>query len=363
MKKYTGILLILLAMTTSSCGLLILFVGAGAVATTNARDNLSNFDKLLFNMPYQDTDEKYSDKYAEQMEEDSEVLRTWYHYTVEKTDPAFVLKKYYPETKQITDFYTYTTATFTKKDGKCAEWWDNGNKKLEGQYEMGEQADEWSYYDATTGLKSAAGFYRKNVKEGSWKFFNTTSGNIMMQNNYTNNDKNGPFMVFDDNGSIVGKGRYFNGELDTVNWEIENFDDYEYLLKYNFPDVSYHVDTMITFKICADLMAEDSKITCMEENLYDVFDKLEAPEIIRKMSIEGNIQVSFTISKTGELKDVVVDRGLCKELKEVCKTELAKIPWLPAVKDGKAVEMRYSYEHSYSRPAYYEGQVEDGTSM
>ena len=363
MKKHTGILLVLLAMTTSSCGLLMLFVGTGAVAANQARKGLSSLGRLPFGMPYQDSDEKYEDKYADQMEENSEVLRTWYHYTVEKTDPAFVLKKYYPETKQLTDFYTYTSESLAKKDGKCAEWWDNGNKKLEGQYEMGEQAADWSYYDATTGLKSATGFYRKNVKEGSWKFFNTTSGNIMMQNNYTNNDKNGPFMIFDDDGNIVGKGQYFNGELDTVNWMIDDFNDYEYLLEYNFPNVSYNVDTMITFKICADLTAEDSKMACMEENLYDVFDKLEAPEIVREMGIEGNIQVSFSISTTGELKDVVIDRGLCKELKDVCKTELEKIECLPAMKDGKVVEMRYSYEHSYRRSTYNKGEVENGTSM
>ena len=363
MKRYTGILLVLLAVTSSSCGLFMVFVGTGALAANSARKNLSGFDKLLFNMPYQDTGKEYEDKYADQMEEDSEILRTWYHYTVEKTDPAFVLKKYYPETKQLTDFYTYTSDALTKKDGKCAEWWDNGNKKLEGQYEMGEQADEWNYYDATTGLKSATGFFRRNVKEGSWKFFNTTSGNIMMQNNYSNNDKNGPFMIFDDNGKIIGKGQYFNGELDTVNWTIENFNDYEYLLEYNFPYVSYNVDTMFTFKSCADLTSENSKIACMEENLYDVFDKLEAPEIVREMGIEGYIQVSFTISKTGELKDIVIDRGLCKELKDVCKTELEKIECLPAMKDGKVVEMRYSYEHSYRRSTYNKGEIENGTSM
>jgi len=362
MRKYTGILLVLLAMTTSSCGLFMLFVGTGAMAANNARKNLSGLDRLLFNMPYQDTDKEYADKYADQMEEESEVLRTWYHYTVEKTDPACVLKKYYPETKQMTDFYTYTSDALTKKDGKCAEWWDNGNKKLEGQFEMGEQAGEWNYYDAATGVKNATGFYRKNVKEGAWKYFNPTSGNIMMQNNYTNDDKNGPFMVFDEDGNIVGKGRYFNGELDTVNWQVDNFSDFEYLLEYNFPYVSYNVDTMITFKTCSDLTAEDSRIACMEENLYDVFDQVEAPEIVRGMSIEGEVQMSFTISKTGEMKDIVIDRGLCKELKDVLKTELEATEWLPAFKDGKPVEMRYSYEHSYSRSSVYE-EEEEGTSM
>ena len=360
MKRYTGILLVLLALTTSSCGLFMVFVGTGAMAANKARKGLSGFDKLLFNMPYHDTDEEYADKYADQMEEDSEVLRTWYHYTVEETDPAFILKKYNPDTKQMTDFYKYTSDALTRKDGECAEWWDNGNKKLEGQYEMGEQAGEWNYYNATTGLKSASGFYRKNVKEGVWKFFNTTSGNIMMQNNYTNDDKNGPFMIFDDNGSIVGKGRYFNGDLDTVNWKIDNFSDYEYLLEYNFPYISYNVDTMITLKNCSDLTAEDSKIACMEESMQDIFSEIEFPDILSEMNIDGDVQMSFTVSKTGELKDIVIDRGLCKELTDLCKATLEKTEWSPAMKNGKTIDMRYSYEHSFSR-TYYE-EVE-GTNM
>lgn len=362
MKKYTGILLVFLALTTSSCGLFMVFVGTGAMAANNARKNLSGLDRLLFNMPYHDTDDEYTDKYADQMEEESEILRTWYHYTVESTDPAYILKKYNPDTKQMTHFYKYTTSALTKKDGECAEWWDNGNKKLEGQFEMGEQTGEWNYYDATSGLKSANGFYRKNVKEGVWKFFNTTSGNIMMQNNYTNDNKNGPFMIFDDNGNIIGKGRYFNGDLDTVNWTIDDFSDYAYLLEYNFPNTSYNVDTMITVKNCADLSSENSKIACMEESLYDAFDTLEYPDILREMSIEGDVQMSFTISKTGQIKDIVIDRALCKELKELCKTTLEKTEWLPAMKNGKAIEMRYFYEHSFSRLNYYE-EEEEGTSM
>ena len=76
--------------------------------------------------------------------------------------------------------------------------------------------------NASSGLQTAKGFYRKNVKEGVWKYFNPTAGNIILQVNYTNDDKNGPFMVFADDGTIVGKGRYFNGELDTMSWETEN---------------------------------------------------------------------------------------------------------------------------------------------
>jgi antitoxin component YwqK of YwqJK toxin-antitoxin module len=359
MKKYISVLLVVLAIACSSCGLFMVFMGIGMMAAGNIQNKYKNLDMFMFGSPYQQTDEKYADKYADQMEAGSQVLRTWYHYTVEETNAAYILKKYQPDTKQMTDFYTYTSEMLEEKNGKCAEWWDNGKKKLVGQYEENLKTGEWNFYNASSGLETAKGFYRKNVKEGVWKYFNPTAGNIILQVNYTNDDKNGPFMVFADDGTIVGKGRYFNGELDTVSWETENKSAYEHLLKYDFPYVAHNVDKMITLKSCDDLTTEENRVACLEESLYELLDTLERPQILSEQGIEGDVQISFTISKDGKIQDIVIDRGLCKELADRCKATLEATEWLPAYKNGTPIEMRYAYEHTFRKSNFYEKEEEE----
>lgn len=362
MKKSLGILLVFIALTCSSCGLILVFVGAGFASVANQPD-FRNFGGLNFGMRYQDTDDEYQDKYANQMEEGSEILRTWYHYTVEDIgNTDFILKIFNPDTKQITDFYTYSTARLIEKDGDCKEWWDNGNKKLEGLYEEDKKKGEWSYYDAQTGKKGATGFYRKDVKEGPWKYFNVETGDILLQVNFSNNERNGPFMIFNDAGEIIGKGRYFNGELDTIAWETTDTSAYLYLMDYEYPANRYNVDELPTLKDCKKFEFESSRTSCTEEMITEAFDTLYVPDVIYNRRIEGTAIMSFTVTTDGKMKDISIDRGLCDEIKEMCEEVLEALPdWTPAIKNGEPIKMRYSIQHSFDR--VYDDESEGGTNM
>ena len=56
------------------------------------------------------------------------------------------------------------------KEGICKEWWDNGNKKLEGNFKENKETGEWIFYD-NGGLIEKKGFFRKGFKEGKWTFY------------------------------------------------------------------------------------------------------------------------------------------------------------------------------------------------
>lgn len=355
-------LLVTLSLFSSSCALLIFTVGTAMQATSKIKKLQNN---MMFNtLPYQLTDEQYADKYLEQMEEGSEVLKTWYHYTVEELDGDFIVKTYHPDTKQITEYYTYDTQLLTFKNGKCAEWWDNGNKKLEGLYEGSMRVGEWSFFDAKTGTKAATGFYRKDIKEGLWKYFDPATGNILLQTNYSNNVKNGPFLVFNENGETVGKGRFFSGKVDTVHWEVENSAAFDYLLAYEYSETKGNgtVDKMPYFTVCEKNKAEVKEDWCTEEMLFDMLDTLEYPEDALRHRVEGQAIISFTVTKTGAIKDISIDRGLCEEYKNAITEAMKSMPeWSPARKDGKAVEYRYTFIRSFNRADVYEEA--DGTKM
>lgn len=333
-------LLGLIMTSMSSCFFLTIGI-AGALATDPYNDNRL----ALYGFPYRQTSKEYKDLYTNQLENKSKVLRTWYHYTVELVDDRdFILKKYYPDTKQMTDYYTYSDESLLTKHGVCKEWWDNGKKKLEGQYDFNQRTGEWSFYHVKTGLKSKKGYFRKNVKEGKWHFYYPNSGKLKAEINFSNDERNGPFKLFNTDEKLVAKGMYFQGQVENITWNTEDSAKYAYFLEQDKKGMAnLNIQRMPAYPECDDLEFEQSRIKCTDNKLTaELYRRIVYPSLAREKGIEGETYVGFVVDTEGKVTDVKVHRGICKEI----KTELERIfedmpTWKPGTANGEEVDIQY----------------------
>lgn len=334
--KYLVIFLISSSVLFSGCALIALGFGM-ALSGTGGNPNLAYYNDL----PYQKTDEQYASKYADQLETNGKVIRTWYHYTVELVDETYILKKYYPETEQITDYYTYNNYTLFEKEGACKEWWDNGNKKLEGNFKENKHAGEWTFYD-NDGLITKKGFFRKGLREGKWTFYRK-KGIRLGVFNYSNDLRNGPFELFNSAEGSIAKGMFFQGKLESVDWNTEDSSQYQRLLASPVID-QMQADQTAAIEDCNDFDSEDRRRECTKEALIKIIDdNFEHPSFDFEKGVEGKAFVGFRIDEEGQLSDVKILRGLTKSISEECQRVVEMLPkkWIPAKKNGKNIAIDY----------------------
>ncbi len=75
---------------------------------------------------------------------------------------------------------------------------------------------------------------------------------------------------------------------------------------------------------------------------------LAYPEQAKKDKKEGTVFVQFIITKTGQIEQIKVLRGVCKELDEAAVNIIKKMPdWKPATQDGKAISSIYTMPIKY----------------
>jgi TonB family protein len=64
------------------------------------------------------------------------------------------------------------------------------------------------------------------------------------------------------------------------------------------------------------------------------------PQSAVKDGVEGRVMVSVAIDSVGHVKSVAVESGVRKDLNKAAKKAIAKSEWIPAQKDGRAVESK-----------------------
>jgi len=283
----------------------------------------------------------FANRYVDQLEEKSTLLRAWLHYTVERTaGGAYIYKQYYPSNKQITHHITYKDDKLEERHGLYIEWYDNGSKWREGQYVNNKKEGEWKVYAHKTGLLYEYGNYKNGLKSGLWKTIDSV-GDLRYEYAFQQGKYHGPFKTWDENGNPATKGEYVNNSIvseysynDATNsWvEItkEERENSEKLPTFNVPE-------------CAN---EDFDIQkkCSDQKMLEVIYKnIRYPTFARQMSIEGTAITQFVIKKDGSIEDVIVLRGLCDEIKDECirVTEMLQ-NWNPGEKNGKAVNVQFN---------------------
>jgi antitoxin component YwqK of YwqJK toxin-antitoxin module len=95
--------------------------------------------------------------------------------------------------------------------GHWIEWYDDGQKESEGNYQDGKKTGEWFEWFEWYG-RMQAGNYQDNKKIGKWIEWNY-DGQMRSERNYLNDIMTGKWIEWYENGQIKFEGNYLNGMM------------------------------------------------------------------------------------------------------------------------------------------------------
>lgn len=260
--------------------------------------------------------------YKDKLESNSKLVTRGYNYTIEKLkDGTHILKKYYPETKVVTQHLSYKTKKFQIKHGWHIERYDDGELLSKGKYLDDEKQGIWREHNSQ-------GEYRNGMKVGKWETVDS-DGKLTIEEYFKNGELDGKQIRYDTLGNIQTELLYEAGEL------ISPLTDTTMKI----------VEIMPRFLGCEDMEGSDSiKKKCADQKMLEyIFKRLKYPKKARKQEIEGTAIIRFVIEKDGTINDIKVLRGLSKEIKEVCYNLVSQMPkWRPGYQNGKPVRVQFN---------------------
>ncbi len=173
----------------------------------------------------------------------------------------------------------------------------------------------------------------KNIKHGEYIKYGFNDKVILLKGFYKMNKKDSIWEGFNTNGKLDIKYDYTNSKLiyykvykkDSIN-SFDNLTEKDTIL--NRPPIFSGAIGLI---------------------IPTVFENIKYPESAKENGISGQVIVTFKIDKNGKMSDFHVDNPLGYGLDEEAIRVLKLIPeeWLPALKDGKPVDSKFSFPVNY----------------
>jgi TonB family protein len=265
--------------------------------------------------------DKSSKKYRDRFTYDGakeEVLRTWYHYVVSRTDSgSYVLRVFYPETGQLTTQAVYADAKLQDQSGPFREWFDDGSKKSEGQVVHGKREGPWQLY--LSGRLTERGAYTEGRKQGEWE----EGGHARYL--YDRGLRHGIYILSDSLGTDTGL--YDRGKL----------------IRRARPLAKDQL--LPAFGPCAPVIDLESGIdSCSERTLMSFLVKqMRYPADPLELNIQGKALIEFVVGTDGRVTDLKVLSGVCRGIEAECLRVMKLLPkWRPGTVNEKPVKVRFT---------------------
>ena len=115
----------------------------------------------------------------------------------------------YAQYEKISTIDNYGYKLFGEKEGKWGFWYENRNKKEEGEYKNGLKEGKWTIWDYN-GNKQNEGEYKNGEKEGKWTSWHENE-NKYYEGEYKNGLREGNWTIYK-NGKIYCEEEYIKGE-------------------------------------------------------------------------------------------------------------------------------------------------------
>ena len=278
---------------------------------------------------------QHKEKYADKLETGSTLIASNYNYTIEKLPAGeYVQKIYYPDTRQITDYATYSDEKLTIKNGRYIEYWDDGTVNRKGSFTNNKKSGMWVDY---AGYSKGKGEYINGKKNGLWVSIDSL-GNKIDEFNFKENKFHGDFKKWNKDGKLIMEGVYNMGELVSEKIYVEDEGEAN---KEEFKIV----ETMPRFpsEKCDKLVGKEQKACSDEAMLRFIYGNIKYPAKAREQSVQGMAIVEFVVEKDGSISNVKSKRGICKEIKDECLRIVKTMPnWHPGMKDGESVRVHFN---------------------
>lgn len=126
---------------------------------------------------------------------------------------------YYDKDKtQIKEEYFYNEK-LKKLDSTFISYYQNGNKKSEGNYKNDQIVGNWTYYYESGSVK-ALGEYKRNAQNGFWSYY-YENGQTSMEGKMLDGKKTDYWKTYFENNIVKSEGNYVKGKQDG-NWNFYN---------------------------------------------------------------------------------------------------------------------------------------------
>jgi antitoxin component YwqK of YwqJK toxin-antitoxin module len=277
-----------------------------------------------------DKEKKYADKYKELLEKDGKLLFVDYYTSIEKVKGAYFRKTYNPDKLITTQCIVCEDEMCAIRNGPYVERYDNGKLWKVGAYKNDTLVGIWKYYDYSH-TKLEYGGFKDNLKDGLW-IVEDSLGNVMKTSSYKNGLRHGELIQYDS----IGHVQYIlNYTQDSVTSQ-KILDSLSYEKDFNL------IDDKPMMKICSDLVGEEKENCRKTEYLKYMYKNIRYPEVAVLHEIEGQAIFYFIVDKNGRVSDIIVYRGLCKEIEKECLRILNSFPdWSPGIKNNEPVKVAF----------------------
>jgi len=268
-------------------------------------------------------------QYRKFIPSDEEIIKKSYtHVTTKLPNGNTRLRRFYPEKYQCTHEMTFSSNG--KLIGQYKEWWDDGLKKDEGQYEDGKKTGLWKSYALGDGTLRSELNYKDDEKHGIEKIYNKTNSTYT----YNMGIKEGAFVIHDSTGLVINEGIY---RADTIFQQT--------LIQEEKEEVFKVVETMPKFPGCDEnTLDEEEKRRCATKKMLTyIYTNIKYPVDARENGIQGSAIIRFVVDKTGEITKVQTVRGICESIEAECLRLVKSMPtWNPGTQRGKAVKVQFN---------------------
>jgi TonB family protein len=202
----------------------------------------------------------------------------------------------------------------------------------------------WFMYYFSNGRRSLGGKFDNNIRQGNWLQW-YPSGQLRDSIFFVNNLANGPSFSFYENGQPESAGIYRQG-------------------KYSHEWVFYHengkpstrekyVDEKLSDLECFDSSGKSMGFNCALNRAPEIkgkyggfekylADSIRYPDAAKKNAIKGIVQVEFTITKEGEVKNLNILSSPDKILSDEVLRVIKSVPgWYPAISHNRLMDYTF----------------------
>lgn len=271
-------------------------------------------------------------RYRKFIPSDEQITSKSHQWVETKLSDGSVKKRmYYPEKYQCTHEMTYHPEDRNLLHGPYNEWWDDGFKKDEGQYEKGKKSGSWKSYSITDGTLTKEMNYINGDINGEVK--NYTKEILRSKYTYDMGVREGLFSVYDSLGVVINEGIY---KADTIfSQTLEKEKDNETFKV---------VEKMPKFPGCAEIEDEEEQKFCAQRKMLEfIYSNIRYPKDARDKNIEGMAIIRFVIDKDGSISDVTTVRGVSQSIEAESRRVVNAMPkWEPGYQRGKAVKVQFN---------------------
>lgn len=187
------------------------------------------------------------------------------------------------------------------------------------------QGPAMSFY--ANGQMRDSGAYKADRKEGVWKQW-YTNGHLESVGTYTHNVQEGEWEYYRENGLRSSKEKYVNNKITA----LQCFDE----------------QGNPAGNTCPILKPPVAQGKFLNFDQY-ALDNMFWPEQLKHSDVEGEVEIEYTISKEGELKQLKVLRTPHPLMSEEVVRFFKTLKWSPAVSHNRPIEYTMKYKVPFYR--------------